>query len=613
MGMVNGRRPALRILLLATLVLTACGVGSQVIPPYVEGVIGTGGGTVQTLTVRLVLPAGALTQDTVVRVLPQPTPLPIDPLAGPVDYLPGIMCIGPIGQVLGVPASVRFCYDPLTIPAGASEADLVLLEWDAVAGFMRISATAVQNLLTHCFSDDVYGALGHIGVGIRRGPPFAFVFPGGAPPPQVLGAVTGQGGVAAGPELHLADTEGAVPPSPLPNSVDAELPIPSRAGDRVMYTLFDNPSESSFLASADVTGGGQRSLLGPDDSFSWGDRFIGWLESDTALFVETSRFDGEGFSDVLRVVGGSGVPVPADLAVLPPGFVLTDLRISPDGSLVLVRLTDTFSKGSFELLQTYDAVTGALVGDDLPGLPFGFSSPMPRWLPDSSGLYWLDPEMNEIQCVDADGMNLLTLFTLPAPLASDTLLDFVLSPTAWGGSPATVRCAYVRRNFGQVVGAGLVNGPIDLLTVSNLDGTGRSETPLSETVFVNELVYHPNGALVFGDFTSSLVRGVRLGGQAVSPGTGETVQMFDGGNAGLLRTVTTSLADVDVDRLSGKVLVWIQAGFQDPVLDTPGIYVLPPDVSTFGMVPLGGIVPIGPPRFLHTWRRCPGSESSSVR
>ncbi len=613
MGTGSGRRTARRFGWLAMLVLTACGVSSQVIPPFVEGVIGTGGGTVQTQTVRLELPPGALLQDTVVRILPQPTPLPIDPLAGPIAYMPGLMCIGPIGQGLAVQARVRVCYDPLAIPAGSTENDLVLLEWDDFAGLMRVSQTAIQDFLTHCFTDNVYFTLGHIGVGVRTGPPFAFVFPGGPPAPPILAPVTGQGGFQP-PQLHLADTAGAVVPQALPSSVNAELPIPSRAGDRVMYTLFDSPTESTFLASADVSGGGQRSLLGPNDQFLWGDRFIGWLEDDTALFVETSRFDGEQFSDVLRIVGGGGAPAPADLVVLPPGFFLTDLRISPDGSLILVRLTDTFSKGSFELLQTYDAVTGELVGTDLPGLPFTFSSPMPRWLPDSSGLYWVDPELNEVDCVDADGMNPLTLFELPMVVQFDTIIDFVLSPTTWtGGTPSTAKCAYVRRSFGEVVvGAGLQVGPHDLLTISSLDGTGLVETDLGGTVVVNELVYHPNGAVVFGDFSPSL-QDVGLDAQAVIPGFGETVQMFHGTTAALLRTVVSSLADFDVDRVDGRVLVWIQGQLQDPLLTEPGLYVLPSDVSTATSVPLGSLLPIGPARFLHTWRRCPGSESSGVR
>ncbi len=612
MGMVNGRRPALRLGLLAMLALTACGVGSQVIPPYVEGVVGTGGGTVQTQFIKLDLPAGALTQDTVVRILPQPTPLPIDPLAGSISYMPGLMCIGPVGQVLVVQAQVRVCYDPASLPAGATEADLVLLEWDNLFGLMRVSGTAVQDLVGHCFTDSVYFELGHIGVGVRTGAPFSFVFPGG-PLSPVLAPVVAQGGVQAA-QLHLASPEGIVAPVPLPNSIDAQLHIPSRAGDRVMYTLYDNPTESSFLESADVEGGGQRNLVAPDDDFVANDRFVGWLEGDVALFVESSRFDGKFFIDVLRVVGGSGAPAPSDLAEMPIGTYLADLRISPDGSLILVRLVDNFSKGTFESLNVYDAVTGELVGEGIPGIPFGSSSPMPRWLPDSSGIYWLDQKGNQVDGVDADGTNLVTLFTPPAPIAFDTLLDFVLSPTTWdAGTPATVRCAYVRRNFGQVVAAGVQTGPVDLLTVSNLDGTGLYETALSSLVVVNELVYHPNGNLVFGDFSPPLVRGGGIESEAVAPGPGQTVQFFHGATAGLLRSFVTSLADLDVDRVDGRVLLWIQGALQDPVLQESGLYAFPADVSTVAMVDIGSLVPVGPPRFLHSWRRCPGTDSSSVR
>jgi len=612
MGLVNGRRTATRVGLLAMLVLTACGVGSQVIPSYVEGVIGTGGGTVQTQYIKLDLPAGALAQDTVVRILPQPTPLPIDPLAGPITYMPGLMCIGPVGQGLAIQAQVRVCYDPLAIPAGSTEADLVLLEWDDLFGLMRVSGTAVHDPVGNCFTDSVYFELGHIGIGVRTGPPYSFVFPGG-PAVPVLAPVVSQGG-GVPPELHLASAEGAVAPVAMPNSADAQLHIPSRAGDRVMYTLFDNPTESTFLESADVVGGGQRNLVAPDDSFVASDRFVGWLENDLALFVESSRFDGKYFFDVLRVVGGDGDPAPADLVEMPIATYISDLRISPDGSLILVRLVDTFSKGFIEFLSVYDAVTGEPVGEDIPGISYGSSSPMPRWLPDSTGIYWVEPKGNFVQCVDADGTNLLVLFTMPAPIVGDALIDFVLSPTTWtGGTPATVRCAFVRRSFGQIVSTGMVPVDTDLLTVSNLDGTGLSEAALDGFVFVNELVYHPNGNLVFGDFSSLLRGGNGIDEQAVQPGPGQTVGIFHAGTAAVLRSFFTSLADLDVDRVDGRVLLWIQGALQDPVLTEAGLYAFPADVSTSTLVDLGAVVPVGPPRFLHSWRRCPGTESSSVR
>jgi hypothetical protein len=111
--------------------------------------------------------------------------------------------------------------------------------------------------------------------------------------------------------------------------------------------------------------------------------------------------------------------------------------------------------------------------------------------------------------------------------------------------------------------------------------------------------------VVFADFGGNLLD--RAQTEAVSP-AGQTVQMFHGSSAALLRTIVTTLADVDVDRIDGKVLVWIQAALQDPVLVDAGLYVLPPDVSTATLVPLGSLEPIGPPASSRG-RRCPGATA----
>jgi hypothetical protein len=79
--------------------------------------------------------------------------------------MPGFMCIGPIGTDLVTPAHVQFCYDPATIPVGSTESDVVLLEWDNVAGFLRVIPNAIKNTTLHCFDHVTYGQLGHIGVG----------------------------------------------------------------------------------------------------------------------------------------------------------------------------------------------------------------------------------------------------------------------------------------------------------------------------------------------------------------------------------------------------------------------------------------------------------------
>ena len=66
---------------------------------------------------------------------------------------------------------------------------------------------------------------------------------------------------------------------------------------------------------------------------------------------------------------------------------LNDVRVSPDGTMLLLAYSDDDGKAGF--VTRYDVVnatTGAPVGIDVLG---GFIPPRtPRWLPDSSGLYY---------------------------------------------------------------------------------------------------------------------------------------------------------------------------------------------------------------------------------
>src|SRR5258708_795608 len=111
MAKPNGRRlPMLRrsgrsaifvgLAALLASVFASCGGSSVVVPPFFEGAIGPEGGHAAAQNASLDVPPGAFTELIAVAILPQPTPLPIDPDAGQVDYMPGLMCIGPIGQKL---------------------------------------------------------------------------------------------------------------------------------------------------------------------------------------------------------------------------------------------------------------------------------------------------------------------------------------------------------------------------------------------------------------------------------------------------------------------------------------------------------------------------------
>ena len=173
---------AAALALVLGVLLGGCGGGSgEAVGEFEQLVIGPDGGHAEAQNVALVVPPGAFAQDHVCAILEQPDPLPIEPQAdgSTIVYHDNIMCIGPLDLVLLVPGYVRMCY-PLTFPPGAGEDDLVLLEWDAGLGAMRVSIDAVQNLATHCFEDFSYDVLGHVAVGRRIAPPdpvdFDFTF-----------------------------------------------------------------------------------------------------------------------------------------------------------------------------------------------------------------------------------------------------------------------------------------------------------------------------------------------------------------------------------------------------------------------------------------------------
>src|SRR5262245_35534784 len=162
---------------LALLAGLGCGGTTGVeIPPFNELVIGPGGGNAAAGTVELNIPPGGLSEPKAIAILPEPGPLPTDPLGPSVTWMPGIMCIGPIGEPLIVDGRVRICYDPAALPKGATVKDLVLLEWDDVAGFMRVQLgpDIEHDESGHCFTDHLYDVLGHIGVGVLAGPAFDF-------------------------------------------------------------------------------------------------------------------------------------------------------------------------------------------------------------------------------------------------------------------------------------------------------------------------------------------------------------------------------------------------------------------------------------------------------
>ena len=604
-----GTGAARGVVLLTLSLLAACGTGGSHVDPIFQGVVGPDGGTVEVTNVRLVLFPGSLTADVAVRILPQPDPLPLDPQDGPIDELPGLMCIGPVGQDLVVPAKVRYCYDPSVLPVGADETDLVLLVWDDANGFLHVSQTAVQDLVTHCFEDTVYVELGHIGIGLRTGPVLDFLVQATDPNLQSQGVVQ----IPLSDSLVLASSDGGATLLPLPNTQYATLYIPSPDGQRVKFRVSDPEIDGQLLRTVDTATGDV--LWESDSSLSLQpyDPLFGWFPDTDHSFYAHAEFEVETGWDVFADVTLGGAEH-QHLRDGPFDASLVDVRVSPDGSRTLLRWNHYFE--GFDSVDVIASSTGAIVGSDLPVLPAGSISPTPRWLPDSSGLYYPDPTVDGVvRRIDADGTDAGVLYSVPG----GSVLEFVLAPDASLASLSAARCAYVRANFVlQLIPAAVTpQGEVAQTTLFGRDvlaGGARVEQDLGFVYAVNELAYHPGGHAVLAELSvESRIGGGQLG--LINPPPAPTfVAIFDAADASTLRTVNVNLGALDVSRQHGAILVWIQTDTQDAQFPTAGIWRLAPDGSGGTLVDLPDWMAIGPPRFLASWRTaCAEAYSSWVR
>ena len=559
------------------------------------------------------MPGGAFTVDLALAILPQPTPLPIDPLAGDVAYMPGIMCIGPIGQPLLVGGRVRMCYSPSDIPKGFSETDLVLLEWDDAAGFMRISLDAVQDLVHHCFEDDDYTELGHVAIGlIENRTTSLFVYQNDSGPAMLraagLPAVSTRG---LGWVFRNHGVRDDLTATTIDNTADAEDFLPSIGGQRVLFVTTDFQAERTILHTVDLdsAGGFPSRELSDSQTDSLNDPLFGWLETgDDEVYVE--RFP---------LPGPSGGPVTGEFDRLPatgPGTPATwsyphpstnsfldDVRQSPDGSLTLLRY---ISFGNFTLAR-YDVVhsgTGNALQTDILPSRTDASLPTPRWLPDSSGLYYVDTNGVDVRAIDADGGNDRLLYTIGEIF--EEIRDFVVAPDYDGADLANSHCAYVDRDL-EITD--------DSLVVDTLDGAGPTFHDLNGAFAVDEMAWRPDGAgVILGLFDNS--RALRTTGGI--PLSTQFLHFADATGAEQ-RRINASMGDLDVDRDTSEIMLWISSGLQDQAFAADGIYLLGfnDDADVLAVPGSAGVPPtraVGPARFIHSWRRTPGfSGSGQVR
>src|SRR5262245_49824362 len=149
--MVAYWRSALLLSLCA--LFAACGGGGggdSAPPPVPPGMIGTAGGTVAGPGgAQVVIPAGALTQNTAIAIAQSSASAPPLP-AGVVTYGP-MLAFTPHGTSFQSAVTITVPFDPAAVPAGTTpvlyKTNAAMNGWDAVAG-ATISGSAMSASIT---------------------------------------------------------------------------------------------------------------------------------------------------------------------------------------------------------------------------------------------------------------------------------------------------------------------------------------------------------------------------------------------------------------------------------------------------------------------------------
>lgn len=600
--------------LVALASLAACGVTASGPAAFEQVVIGPGGGTLQSNLVLVTIPAGAFPGDQPCAVIPQPNLLPIDPGAGTIVYITGVTCVAPRGTTLSVAGALRHCFDPGAIPLGSTESDVVLLEWDEANAWMEV-ASAVLDSGAHCLEDTNYPEFGFVAVGVRTSPPapeFDFVFQGSPEVEMERGAA----GQVVPPGLILADSTGSLAPDAVGLTDGAVAYLASRDGSRVMFTLQNVSPYTSSLRTFDVPPVGpndQREVLA-DGTFTESTNYYGWLGDQDRVYHEVASgllSEGQVVArsvngvETFAAVPGGGGPVVDLVTKTGDSIYLGDARVSPDRTMVLIQWTDYSSE--FDVyVDIIDATTGAPIVTDVAHAT-SYPYPNVRWLPDSSGVYWIDSDQVTVKKAAVPSGTVTTLYTCPA--SNSVLKDFVVAPPF---PPAGQRCAYVREDQ-SLIPFGFASEPVgpDFFETDLLAGGDVQSTDLMGVYSVTEMapLFSDNWAtsMVLVALTDSFYD---IQTDVPSPPDGHTL-LFDLGSASLLKDIPVLPSRIDLGRSAGReghFLVWIETPDPSyPEYPDPGVYELDAFGNVLGNVTPPGWVVTGPPRWLLSWRFAPGT------
>ncbi len=612
------RAPALVLGLLA--LLGACGGGGSTnTSTFAFVAIGPEGGTLTAGPAKVTIPPGALDQPTGVSLLPQAQPLPIEaPAADPCtyDYYGPIYCCGPVGRALLVNGVLRMGYDDTQLPAGATEADLVLLEWDDFNGVMRPrpQPPVVQNTVENWFEDPAYSHLGHLAIGLRSCPgrPFRRDHLGVQAAPARVVKPDGARGTAAPAvsTLHVLDVTLPASVVQVPTGgLDPQLWVPSPDGERILFSSSDPVTEAPLLHTVRVDGQGAPVLLATSDVpagvFLQGSSpLFGWLAAAGGAqvfftnYVNPSTFilpTGTQAQlplqryEVLRRPGdGSAAATLLHFTDASDSF-LDDLRQSGDGSHLMAHSV-VFGQGP-NRVDVVLSPSGTPVS--LAVVPPSDGSQTPRFAPGSDDLTLPDAGGQQANRYAPGGAFLATLLDLADYEGSPVVAiqDFALAPDG--------------QAFAAVVDLDDDGFQTSELWIGTL-GTGIDATYFfDEPVFVQEMIWHPQQTGVFLDLSGL---GVAL--YALAQGEGPFIE---------LRPVPAdSLADVDVNRLDGRIVALLRSTLLDESglgagRLPDGLYLGPADASAFEPLTPAGLGTILSARWLQSWRLTAGQGDARVR
>lgn len=616
------RRRALLGVVATLALLGGCGTGGSTttVNQFLFIAIGPEGGTATAGPVRVVIPPGALPQPTGVAILPQATPLPIaSPDGCNYSYVGQIYCCGPVGTPLLVDGNLRMHYEEALIPLGFNESNLVLLEWDNAAQVMRPRPMppVFQDTTNNFFEDPAYVGLGHVAIGLRdcsnRAVIFDLLVQDGGQNPQKAGTGSVEGRQAA-PVAILwgVDSGGSALPQVVPTGgLDFDGFVPSPNLQRVLLAASDPATQNRKLHTVLVDGSGSPVEIASGDTatntfLQTHDPMYGWLQqggADHAYFVQ---YKGQS----LATDAGTIEPLPryeiwrrigdgtalANRLHFSSAFLtfLDDIRQSDAGGQMMsywvsYGIQESGGSGSHVDVSAVPAGTPLSIGV----VPNSAGHQTPRFVPGSSDLYLVDTNGQEVnRDTDVGGFvdALFSIFAVSQP-PYDRIVDFALAPD--GDAFAAV----------VEIDDPKAESTESLLLMGKLSTGVLAAQELFQQVFVDELIWHPQGTGVFLDTSSDNAVLYRLNDDDGFYITGTWIPV-------------ASMRDLDVNRLDGRIAILIRSIPSDLAngeAPLAGVYVSPGDASDFEPVPTPGLSEPFLVRWLPTWRHSVGLFSPRVR